>query len=236
MEATPDEAVLTPDVVAKAMTDGDDDDPGKRPTAEQIAKWLRKSAEIGNIDIHIEPEQEPTATAPNVPEGAGFEGMPMPHAWEDAPNQDAHALDHQFHHDPNALGAPEEPPGLTPPKMEPPGTPPPITGLKDVKVVPGFRPPGMPSMMPPDACKIEVDQSIDGFNARADAYGGGDAAGDGDGDGNGDGEGAGHPSTTSEPENDWHQEEPAVAHTPTPSTRAERFRCDFSPGLQTTQL
>ena len=242
MEAKSDEVALSPDVVAKAMTDGDGDDPGKRPTAEQIAKWLRKSAEIGNIDIHIEPEQEPTATAPNVPEGAGFQGMPMPHAWEDAPNQDAHA----FHHDPNALGAPVEPPGLTPPKMEPPDSPPPKTGpgLKDMKVVPGQRPPGMPPMMPPEACKIEVDQSIDGFNARADAYGGGDAAGDGDGDGDDDGDGDGdgdgdlHGDGDGEghPENNWHQEEPAAAHTPTPSTGAERFKCDFSPGLQTAQL
>ena len=242
MEATPEDAALTPDVIAKAMTDGDGDDPGKRPTAEQIAKWLRKSAEIGNIDIHIEQEQEPTATTPNVPEGAGFEGMPMPNAWTDAPNQDAHALDHEFHHDPGALGAaPDEPPGLTPPVMEPPATPPPIAGLSEGlgKLVPDFRPPGMPPMMPP----IQVDQTIDGFINRDGGDGGGDAAGDGDGDGadnhldgDGDGDGGGDGDGESSPENDWQQDEPAAAHTPTRGTGAQRFRCDYSPGLQTAQL
>ena len=254
MEAKPEDAALTPDVIAKAMTDGGDgDDPGRRPTAEQIAKWLRKSAEIGNIDIQIEPEQEPTATTPNVPEGAGFEGMPMPNAWTDAPNQDAHALDHGFHHDPGALGAaPDEPPGLTPPVMEPPATPPPVAGLSAGlgKLVPDFRPPGMPPMMPP----FQVDQTVDGFIARDDGYGGGDADGDGDGDGadnhldgdgdgdgdggdgDGDGDGVGDGDGESSPENDWQQEEPAATHTPTRSTGAQRFKCDYSLGLQTTQL
>ena len=76
---------------------GDGDDPN-RPDPEQIAKMLWKAAGIGSIDIQLQPSEAPPSAVPYTSPEAGHEGMPMPNAWEDAPNQD-----HAFHHDPSGL-------------------------------------------------------------------------------------------------------------------------------------
>ena len=137
---------------------GDGDDPN-RPDPERIAKMLRKAAGIDSIDIQLQPSEAPPSAVPHTSPEAGHEGTPMPNAWEDAPNQDPHA----FQHDPSGLCDIATPPGLRqPPEMTPPEGPPPA-GLSATYDPYLKRPPGFEPMMPID----QTIQSVGGATQTA---------------------------------------------------------------------